>query len=66
MDFIPAELRASGIGWYAATIGIFNLIASIVAGLLWDNISHEAVFIYGAILAAIASFALLLLLPKQN
>lgn len=66
MDFVPSALRASGIGWYAATIGLLNLIASIIAGLLWDHISHEAVFIYGAIFAAVAGIALLLLIPRKN
>ncbi len=62
MDFVPANLRASGIGWYAATIGLLNLTASITAGLLWDHISHQAVFIYGAVFATIASIALLFFL----
>lgn len=58
-DLVPLELRASGIGWYSTTIGLSGLIASIVAGLLWDKTSHPAVFIYGAIFASLGSIALL-------
>ncbi len=65
MDFVPKELQASGIGWYAANIGLSQLIASIVAGLLWDHISHEAVFIYGAVFASVGSVALLWLIPAK-
>jgi MFS family permease len=62
-DFVPKHLRASGLGWYNATIGLLGLIASIIAGLLWDHVGHAAVFLYGAVFALVASFALPLLLP---
>lgn len=50
-DFVPQQLRASGIGWYATTIGLSGLIASVVAGELWDKAGHSSVFIYGALFA---------------
>lgn len=34
-DFVPEHLRASGIGWYSTTVGLLQLVASVVAGLLW-------------------------------
>src|ERR1700687_5983059 len=37
-DFVPEHLRASGVGWYSTTVGLLQLGASIVAGLLWDMI----------------------------
>ncbi len=58
-DLVPTHLRASGVGWYSTTIGLSGLIASIVAGLLWDKVSHPAVFIYGAIFATLGSVSLL-------
>jgi MFS family permease len=64
-DFVPGELRASGIGWYGTTVGLLQLVASVVAGLLWDYIAHVAVFYYGAILAAVGIAALLLLVPGK-
>jgi MFS family permease len=46
-DFVPADLRASSIGWYSTIVGLSGLIASVVAGQLWDKVSHTSVFIYG-------------------
>jgi MFS family permease len=57
-DFVPAQLRASGIGWYSTAVGVFQLAASVIAGILWDRVSHTAVFYYGAGCAAAGSLAL--------
>ena len=65
-DFVPDRLRASGLGWYNTTLGLMSLVASVVAGLLWDHVGHAAVFIYGAIFAVIGSIALLALLPAEQ
>ncbi len=66
-DFVPEQLRASGVGWYSATVGLLGLVASIVAGLLWDRIGHTAVFYYGAAFAVVGSIGLLVLIPgRQN
>src|ERR1039457_2550155 len=60
-DFVPEHLRASGVGWYSTTVGLLQLVASVVAGLLWDRIGHAAVFYYGAAFAVVGSIGLLLL-----
>jgi MFS family permease len=65
-DFVPDHLRASGIGWYSTTVGLLQLAASVVAGLLWDRIGHTAVFYYGAIFAVVGSVGLLLLIPNGS
>ena len=65
-DFVPEHLRASGVGWYSTTVGLLQLVASVVAGLLWDRIGHAAVFYYGATFAAVGSIGLLLLIPAQR
>jgi len=65
-DFVPEHLRASGIGWYGTTVGLLQLVASIVAGLLWDRIGHAAVFYYGAVFAVIGSIGLLVLIPDKR
>ena len=62
-DLVPQELRASGIGWYGATVGLTQLVASIVAGLLWDRAGHQAVFAYGAVFALLGMLALVGLVP---
>lgn len=64
-DLVSVEVRASGVGWYSTTIGLSTLIASIVAGQLWDKASHPAVFIYGAIFATLGSLALLLFVSSK-
>jgi hypothetical protein len=63
---VPEHLRASGLGWYNTTVGLLGLVASVVAGLLWDNVGHPAVFVYGAIFAVVGSVALLTLLPAES
>lgn len=65
-DFVPENLRASGIGWYNTLVGLLQLIASIVAGLLWDRIGYAAVFYYGAFFAAVGSIGLLVLIPGRQ
>jgi MFS family permease len=67
VDFVPEHLRASGVGWYSATVGLLGLVANIVAGLLWDRVGHPAVFYYGAAFAVVGSIGLLVLIPgRQN
>jgi len=65
-DFIPSQLRASGIGWYSTTIGITGLIASVVAGQLWDHVSHSSVFIFGALFSLIGIISLVILIPNKK
>jgi MFS family permease len=60
-DLSPDALRASGVGWYGATVGLTGLVASAVAGQLWDRVGHAAVFVYGAAAAVIGAAALMIL-----
>ena len=67
-DLVPQQLRASGVGWYSTTVGLLQLVASVVAGLLWDRIGHAAVFYFGAIFAVAGVVALMILVsgdPRQ-
>jgi MFS family permease len=64
VDLAPAELRASGIGWYGTAVGLSGLIASLVAGLLWDRIGHAAVFAWGAVFSVFGLIALFALVPR--
>ena len=65
-DFVPRHLRASGIGWYATTLGFAGLAASIIAGQLWDKVGHTAVFIYGAIAGLFGTVLLIMLIPGRK
>jgi len=60
-DLVDERQRASGIGWYSATIGLLQLLASLVAGQLWDRVGHAAVFYYSASFAAFGCIGLLAL-----
>jgi MFS family permease len=65
-DFVSELLRARAVGWYSAVVGLLGLVASVVAGLLWDHVSHAAVFYYGAIFAIAGSVGLLFIPGKRN
>jgi len=64
-DFFPAHLRASGIGWYSTTVGLSGLVASLIAGQLWDLVNHEAVFVFGVVFATLGGIALLFFSPAR-
>lgn len=64
-DFVPPSLRATGVGWYNATVGLSGLVASITAGQLWDKISHPAVFWYAAAFAFAGCLAILTISEKK-
>jgi MFS family permease len=65
-DFVPEHLRASGIGWYSTTVGLLQLVASLVAGMLWDRLGHAAVFYYGAAFALVGSIGLFMVIPGKH
>jgi MFS family permease len=65
-DFVPDHLRASGIGWYNTTVGLLQLVASLIAGVLWDHVSHESVFLFGAAFAVVGGLALTFLIPRPT
>jgi MFS family permease len=62
-DLAPEHLRASGIGWFSATVGLCQLIASLVGGLLWDVLGHSSTFLYGIASGLAGIVATTLLVP---
>lgn len=54
-DLIPADKRGTGLGLYNGLVGITLLPASVIAGLLYDNINNQAPFYFGAVMALIAA-----------
>jgi MFS family permease len=64
-DLVPKEIRASGVGWYMATVGVTGLIASVIGGELWTRVGPPATFLYGAATALLGSVALVLLVPRK-
>ncbi|MGD1921173.1 MAG: MFS transporter [Pleurocapsa sp.] len=51
---IPAELRGTAFGAIALATGIVMFPANLIAGLLWENISYQAPFLFGSVLSILA------------
>jgi MFS family permease len=59
-DAAPADLRGTAYGFFNLVSGLAMLVASALAGLLWDGFSASMTFVAGLCFAGIALFALLL------
>jgi MFS family permease len=53
-DAVPADLRGTAYGFFNLIAGIAMLIASVLAGFLWDQLGAAATFTAGAVLAVLA------------
>jgi MFS family permease len=53
-DTAPADLRGTAYGFFNLASGIAMLIASALAGLLWDSIGASATFLAGSAFSAMA------------
>ena len=60
-DLVSERLRGTAYGIFNAALGVAALPASIIAGLLWDWYGPSAPFLFGAALAILATFGLLLI-----
>lgn len=65
-DHAPAELRGSAFGVLHLTSGIAVLLASLIAGILWDWSGPRATFLAGAMLTAIGIICALALQRRQR
>ncbi|MBS0307793.1 MAG: MFS transporter [Proteobacteria bacterium] len=65
-DAAPAELRGTAFGLFNLASGLAMLIASVVAGLLWDRVGAAATFYAGAGFAALALGLLLLKIRTRS
>jgi MFS family permease len=69
-DLIPSETRGLAFGAYNAAVGLTAFPASFIAGLLWQGVGSwegfgpSAPFLFGAVLALVAS-GLLLFMPQS-
>jgi MFS family permease len=64
-DYVLDSRHAAAIGWYSTTVGVSGLLASLIAGWLWDHVGHTAVFLFGAAFAVAGIVALLALIPAK-
>ncbi|MFE0016548.1 MFS transporter [Mesorhizobium sp. NPDC059054] len=58
-DAAPAELRGTAFGMFNLITGIALLVASVLAGFLWDQIGPQATFLAGAAFALVTLVGLL-------
>lgn len=58
-DTAPADLRGTAFGCFSLVSGLAMLIASVVAGFLWDQFGASFTFLAGAGFAALALLGLL-------
>ncbi len=71
-DLVPAELRGTAYGTYNAALGLLDLPASLIAGLLWQGIGPwggfgpSAPFLFGAGMALIAAILMILWKPRAQ
>jgi len=63
-DVAPAERRGAFLGLYHTAIGLTAVVASVLAGVLWDQVAPAAPFAVGAA-TGLAAALLLALLPMQ-
>lgn len=54
-DLIDRDKRGTGLGIYNALLGITLLPASLIAGLLYDNVNSSAPFYFGGTMALLAA-----------
>lgn len=64
-EMVPAEVRGTAYGVYHMVIGVLDLPASVVVGLLWDVIGPTIAFSYAAVLTLLAAGLLFILVPKK-
>ncbi|WP_021025214.1 MFS transporter [Comamonas sp. B-9] len=59
-DSASAELRGTAFGIFHLLTGVALLLASVIAGLLWDAIGYQGTFVCGAGFALLAALGVLL------
>jgi MFS family permease len=57
-DLAPTESRGTAFGYYNAALGIGALLASVIFGAIWTQVSPDAAFLTGAAVAGVATLLL--------
>ena len=63
---IPSALKATAFGVFATAVGLAQLPASLIAGLLWDRLAPSATFYFGAATASFAAMLFAALIVYSN
>jgi MFS family permease len=64
-DTVPPTLRGTAYGAYNAIVGLLALPASSLAGQLWQAFSPSAPFLFGAVMALLATGLLTVWTPRR-
>lgn len=59
-DASPADLRGTAFGFFNLVSGIAMLVASVLAGALWDSLGAQSTFQAGAAFSGLALVAIVL------
>ena len=62
----PTDLRGTAYGFFNLVSGIAMLLASVVAGLLWDYVGPSATFMAGAAFSLVALLGILIKVEKTS
>ena len=65
-EIAPESLKGTMLGLHSTLAGIALLPASVIAGLLWDNIGAFAPFVYGGVMSLISALILATKLSSSN
>ena len=65
-NMVKDEHTATAIGFYQTITGFAVLLASLIAGILWESVSATAPFLFGGAMAIIASILFIVLEKKIN
>lgn len=65
-DTAPQDLRGTAFGIFYLASGIAMLIASVIAGTLWDAYGPQTTFLVGAAFTAVALAGLLILIKREE
>lgn len=65
-DLTPEARRGTGLGLYAATVGLTGMVASTIGGQLWDRAGPAATFWFGAALGLAGIVAVIALVPSRG
>ncbi len=71
-DLVPEAVRGTAYGTYNAILGVLDLPASIIAGLLWEGVGSwggfgpSAPFLFGGSMALIAAILMAAWMPKPQ
>jgi MFS family permease len=65
-DLVDQDKKGTALGLYNAILGITLLPASLIAGVLYDNISSMAAFYFGAMMAFIAAIMMFIFYKTKS